>query len=187
MSSSINTKKKEMEKKKEKSCLYLKNGEEVYVGDIFIRGDKFYVACEEDIPILIENEILYTEKPSDKKEVNISENDLAFYVGKIAQRLGWRHEKAAGYLNNLDSIYPAAAFTIVLREIAIELDKKYEDHISNSPEIYSISPTDGRITRLYKNSIRSYKNFAAFRTIDDAKFACKVLREVLKDMFKGSK
>lgn len=174
-----------MEKEKEKSCLYLKNGEEVYIGDILAKGDKLYVVCEEDIPILIENGILYTEKPSDKKEINISENDLAFYVGKIAQRLGWRHEKAAGYLNNLDSIYPAAAFTIVLREIAIELDKKYEDHISNSPEIYSISLTDGRITRLYKDSIRSYKNFAAFRSVSDAKIACSIVRDILKEMFKN--
>ena len=175
-----------MEKKKRKSCLYLKNGEEVYIGDILTKGDKLYVVDEEIIPILIKNGVLYVEKPSDK-EINISENDLAFYVNKVAQRLGWSHEKAAGYLNNLDSIYPAAAFAIVLREIAIELDKKYEDHISNSPEIYSILPTDGRIIRLYKNNIRSYKNFAAFRTIDDAKFACKVLREVLKDMFKDGK
>lgn len=187
MSSSINTKKKEMEKKKEKSCLYLKNGEEVYVGDILVKGDKFYVVCEEDIPILIENEILYTEKPSDKKEVNISENDLAFYVGKIAQRLGWRHEKAAGYLNNLDSIYPAAAFTIVLREIAIELDKKYEDHIEKSPEIYVISMLDGRITKANKAHIKNYRNFAAFRSVNDAKIACRITRDILKEMFKSGK
>lgn len=176
-----------MEKKKEKSCLYLKNGEEVYIGDILVKGDKFYVVCEEDIPTLIENEILYTEKPSDKKEVNISENDLAFYVGKIAQRLGWRHEKAAGYLNNLDSIYPVAAFTIVLREIAIELDKKYEDHIEKSPEIYVISMLDGRITKANKAYIKSYRNFAAFRTIEDAKIACRITRDILKEMFKSGK
>lgn len=187
MSSSINTKKKEMEKKKEKSCLCLKNGEEVHTGDILVKGDKLYVVCEEDIPILIENEILYTEKPSDKKEVNISENDLAFYVGKIAQRLGWRHEKASGYLNNLDFIYPAAAFTIVLREIAIELDKKYEDHIEKSPEIYVISMLDGRITKANKVHIKNYRNFAAFRTIEDAKIACRITRDILKEMFKSGK
>lgn len=96
-------------------------------------------------------------------------------------------QKLATILIPLIPCYPAAAFAMVLREIAIELDKKYEDHISNSPEIYSISLTDGRITKLYKSSIRSYKNFAAFRTIDDAKFACKVLREVLKDMFRDGK
>ena len=112
---------------------------------------------------------------------------MAFYVNKVAQRFGWKPAKACNYLNTIDSCYPAAAFAMVLREIAIELDKKYEDHISNSPEIYSISLTDGRITKLYKSSIRSYKNFAAFRTIDDAKFACKVLREVLKDMFRDGK
>lgn len=114
-------------------------------------------------------------------------DDLAFYVNKVAQRFGWKPAKACNYLNTIDSCYPAAAFAIVLREIAIELDKKYEDHISNSPEIYSISLVDGRITKLYKSRIRSYKNFAAFRTIDDAKFACKVLRDVLKEMFKSGK
>lgn len=162
-------------KKAERNCLYLENGEEVHIGDILVKGNKPFVVDEEIIPVLIEQGVLCTK------------DDLAFYINKVAQRFGWKPAKACNYLNTIDSCYPAAAFAIILREIAIELDKKYEDHISNSPEIYSISLTDGRITRLYKNSIRSYKNFAAFRTIDDAKFACKVLREVLKDMFKGSK
>ena len=170
-------------KKAERNCLYLKNGEEVHIGDILVKGDKFYVVDEEIIPVLIEQGALCTkESLSEKKK-----DDLAFYVNKVAQRFGWKPAKACNYLNTIDSCYPAAAFAMVLREIAIELDKKYEDHISNSPEIYSISLTDGRITKLYKSSIRNYKNFAAFRTIDDAKFACKVLREVLKDMFRDGK
>lgn len=177
-------------KKAERNCLYLKNGEEVHIGDILVKGDKLYVVDEEIIPVLIEQGVLCTkESLSEKKKDadDISKDDLAFYVNKVAQRFGWKPAKACNYLNTIDSCYPAAAFAIILREIAIELDKKYEDHISNSPEIYSISLIDGRITKLYKSSIRSYKNFAAFRTIDDAKFACKVLREFLKDMFKGSK
>lgn len=170
-------------KKAERNCLYLKDGEEVHIGDVLVKGDKLYVVDEEIIPILIEQGVLYTkESLSEKKK-----DDLAFYINKVAQRFGWKPAKACNYLNTIDSRYPAAAFAMVLREIAIELDKKYEDHISNSPEIYSISLTDGKITKLYKSSIRSYKNFAAFRTIDDAKFACKVLREVLKDMFRDGK
>ena len=177
-------------KKAERNCLYLEDGEEVRIGDILVKGDKFYVVDEEIIPVLIEQGVLCTKESLSEKKKDIdgiTKDDLAFYINKVAQRFGWKPAKACNYLNTIDSYYPAAAFTIVLREIAIELDKKYEDHISNSPEIYSISLTDGRITRLYKNSIRSYKNFAAFRTIDDAKFACKVLREVLKDMFRDGK
>ena len=93
--------------------------------------------------------------------------------------------KVYNYLNSVDSILPAASLSMVLREIAIELDKKYEDHIENSPEIYVISLLDGRITKANKAHIRNYRNFAAFRTIEDAKIACKIVKPILKEMFKS--
>ena len=110
--------------------------------------------------------------------------DINFYIEKIAARLGWKSEKVYNYLNNVDSILPAAAFSMILREIAVELDKKYEDHIENSPEIYVISMLDGRITKANKAHIKNYRNFAAFRTIDDARIACRIVKPVLKEMFK---
>ncbi len=110
--------------------------------------------------------------------------DINFYIEKIAARLGWKPEKVYNYLNNVDSILPAAAFSMVLREIAVELDKKYEDHIENSPEIYVISMLDGRITKANKAHIKNYRNFAAFRTIDDARIACRIVKPILKEMFK---
>lgn len=181
--------------------IYLTNGKEVQIGDTLVKVSKvvdpFFgedtvvqhiVVTKDILPKLLEAGIVTTTKPA-KSAVVESEvpMELDYYIQKIAEKLGWKMEKVYNYLNSVDSILPAAAFSMVLREVAIELDKKYEDHISNSPEIYSISLTDGRITKLYKSSIRSYKNFAAFRTIDDAKFACKVLREVLKDMFRDGK
>ena len=84
----------------------------------------------------------------------------------------------------MDSILPAAAFSMVLREIAVELDKKYEDHIENSPEIYVISMLDGRITKANKAHIKNYRNFSAFRTIEDARIACRIVKPILKEMFK---
>ena len=74
---------------------------------------------------------------------------------------------------------------MVLREIAIELDKKYEDHIENSPEIYVISMLDGKIAKANKAHIKNYRNFAAFRTIEDAKIACRIVKPILKEMFKN--
>lgn len=111
--------------------------------------------------------------------------DMNFYIEKIAARLGWKPEKVYNYLNSVDSILPAAAFSMVLREIAIELDKKYEDHIENSPEIYVISMLDGRITKANKAHIKNYRNFAAFRTIEDAKIACRIVKPILKEIFKS--
>ena len=108
--------------------------------------------------------------------------DFEYYVAKIAERKGWKFERAYRWLEEIEQEYPIAAFNIVLKEIAIDLDKKYPDHISESEHIYVISTINGRIVEVDKTKIRNYRNFAAFRTVEDAKFACKVLRQPLKDM-----
>lgn len=119
-------------------------------------------------------------------EVNVPLS-LGFYVGKLAERKGWKVEKMSNFLNNLAEINLGAAFQVVLREVAIELDKKYADHIEKSEEIYCVSLTNGHIFKADKKFIKNFRNFAAFRTIDDAKLACKITRELLKDMFKSGK
>lgn len=180
--------------------IYLKNGKEVKLGDTLTKvskvKDPFFgkgtviehvIKVTKDIlPKLIKAGIVTTkldEKPVSKTEVPM---ELDYYIEKIANKLDWKVEKVYNYLNNVDTILPAAAFSMVLREIAIELDKKYEDHIDKSPEIYVISMFDGRITKANKAHIKNYRNFAAFRTIEDAKIACTITRDILKEMFKNN-
>ena len=182
----------------------LKNGKEVKMGDKLIKhgvadtpfGKGFImqeiIVNEKTLPELIKAGVLSQVicahcadcpcRHCTKGEVPM---DMNFYIEKIAARLGWKPEKVYNYLNSVDSILPAAAFSMVLREIAIELDKKYEDHIENSPEIYVISLLDGRITKVNKAHIKNYRNFAAFRTIEDAKIACRIVKPILKEMFKS--
>ena len=190
---SINIKKKEMEK------IYLKNGKEVQLGDTLTKVSEkknplfgegiivqHIVVTKDTLPQLLEAGIVTAtkpEKPVAKTEVPM---ELEYYIQKIADKLGWKIEKVYNYLNSVDTILPAAAFSMVLREIAIELDKKYEDHIEKSPEIYVISMLDGRITKANKAHIKNYRNFAAFRTIEDAKIACTITRDILKEMFKNN-
>lgn len=109
--------------------------------------------------------------------------ELDYYIRKLADSLGWKPEKMCNYLNSIDNIYPAAAYAIILKEIAIELDKKYKDHIKDSKEIYVISLLDGKIAKVDKNSIKNYKNFAAFRTKEDAEIAYTITEPLLKSMF----
>ena len=182
--------------------LVLSNGKEVKMGDVIVshsmidtpvgkaKAIQRILVNEETLPKLIAAGVI-TQEGHDadchcahctKSEVPM---DMDFYIEKIAVRLGWKVEKVYNYLNSVDSILPAAAFSMVLREIAIELDKKYEDHIENSPEIYVISLLDGRITKANKAHIKNYRNFAAFRSIDDAKIACKITRDILKELFKS--
>lgn len=182
----------------------LKNGKEVKMGDRLIKHGvadtpfgkglimQEIIVNEKTLPELIKAGVLTQVdcahgadcpcRHCTKGEVPM---DMNFYIEKIAARLGWKPEKVYNYLNSVDSILPAAAFSMVLREIAIELDKKYEDHIENSPEIYVISMLDSRITKANKAHIKNYRNFAAFRTIEDAKIACRIVKPILKEMFKS--
>ena len=181
----------------------LKNGKEVKMGDRLVKSsimNTFFgkgirlqevIVNEKTLPELIKAGVLTkvdcthgTDCHCGHCTNNEIPMDINFYIEKIAARLGWKPEKVYNYLNNVDSILPAAAFSMVLREIAIELDKKYEDHIENSPEIYVISMLDGRITKANKAHIKNYRNFSAFRTIEDARIACRIVKPILKEMFK---
>lgn len=112
---------------------------------------------------------------------------VGYYIASLAKKAGWKPEKMAGYLQNLWNVNPSAAFSILLREVAIELDKKYEDHINNCEELFIISLMDGRIHKVPRAYIKNFRNFAAFRTEEDAKIACRILRDDLKEMFKSGR
>lgn len=191
--------------KKTMKKFYLKNGKEVQIGDTITKVTKdkccpfgggivveSIVVCEKTLPELIERGIITTSPGSDfdvDKVLKPTEThmNLHYYVEKLAKKLNWKVEKMYNYLNTIDSMYPAAAFSMILREVAIELDKKYEDRIEKSPEIYVISMLDGKITKANKAHIKNYRNFAAFRSVEDAKTACSIVREILKELFKSGK
>lgn len=199
----LNNKNKKTMKKFLKK-FYLKNGKEVQVGDTITKVIKTkhpllgevtmvenVVVTEAALPKLIERGIITTSLGSDfdvdkVKPAKLHMN-LHYCVEKLAKKLNWKVEKMYNYLNTIDSVYPAAAFSMILREVAIELDKKYEDHIEKSPEIYVISMLDGKITKANKAHIKNYRNFAAFRSVEDAKTACSIVREILKELFRSGK
>lgn len=164
---------------------YLKNGKEVQLGDTICKVERIkhplsgegdvvehVLVTKEIIPILIEAGIIEarrakrTKAPAGNPSSGVP---MDYYVQKIADKMGWHIEKVYNYLNSVDSIFPAAAFSMALREIAIELDKKYEDYIEN------------------KAHIKNYRNSAAFRPIEDAKITCSSVRDILKEMFKSGK
>lgn len=171
--------------------LYLRNGKRVYLGDVVNKvstcGDITFIECvkidDNTIPKLLEEGVIVS-KP--KEDYNKNPMDLEYYMQKIADRLNWKIEKVSNFLTNVDSIFPAAACSIILREIAVELDKKYEGHIEDSPIIYGISLVNGKIYKINKSNIKNYKNFAAFRTLEDARIAYSIVKDILKDMFKDN-
>lgn len=171
-----------------KKLIFVKTGKEVEMGNTFAFGMNsaygfmpFYtvVVCEESIPFLIKEGII--------KEVENEEipTEPYFYIKHLADRIHWNIENLRKYLSNLYTIYPAAVFSIMLREVAIVLDEKYDNHIENSKEIYVIRPLNGEISKVKDlNKIKNFKNFAAFRTLDDALAAKHILKDPLKQLFK---
>lgn len=128
---------------------------------------------------LIKSGIIVEECPDDTSDFTI-EN----VVKHLANRIGWDIKNLEKYFNNLYKISPVALFEIILKEVAIILDKKYPDHISNSKEIWVINKVNGRIQKLKDLSkIKSFKHFAAFRSLEDAITAKKVMAPALEDLY----
>lgn len=171
-----------------KKLIFVGTGKEVEMGKqivFYIQSayGKIPTHCviinEESLPYLIEEGVI---KEVEEEGTHVDPN---FYLEHLAKRIHWNVDNLRKYLCNLYTIYPAAVFSILLREVAIVLDEKYGNHIENSKEIYVISCLSGEISRVKDlNKIKNFKNFAAFRTLEDAITAKKILEEPMKQLFK---
>lgn len=172
-----------------KKFIVVKNGKEISF------GDKILITKSVNTPIgitIVSKVAIVTKELMDKlikdgkvnvveeKDINKIWNNA---IENLAKKTNWKKEKLFNILNTLYLANPWAATQMVLREIAIELDKKYNDHINESEHIFAISPQDGRVHEINKAHIKNYRAFPAFRTINDAKIACSLVRENLKSIF----
>lgn len=78
-----------------------------------------------------------------------------------------------------------ARFSVILRAMAVLIDRKYPDHINNADvdKYYTIDMSNGRVCEVPKGRIKNFRNFAAFRTLEDIKMATKVLRPFIKKLW----
>lgn len=136
-----------------------------------------------NIDILLKEGILY-KQGSDKP------TNYVWYFNNYAQRIN----KVNIFLE--DEIFDSKSInffgnkygyniilSIVLKEIADTLNSGYSEPISKSDSVYAISLVNGKIARVKKDTIVNYNNFAAFRTMEDAEFARKVVTPILMKMF----
>lgn len=178
----------------QKKTYFKATGEPVYTGEpMTIELDSFGVKhaisvsnlTEEFAEELVDSRFLYRYNPkptSDKEDTKVP-SDLAYYITKISKHMGLPVRYTAYILDNIFRIHPHAVLNMLMREIAIELDSKYPDHIKNCETLYALSATEGRIVALTNKNIKGYKAFAAFRTMEDAKFACRIMSPFIRSMF----
>lgn len=131
------------------------------------------------IPDLIKQGVI-TEEGIDKGV----DFDIPAAMVHLAERIGWNSNNLDKYLTNLYKISPAAVFSVLLREVAIMLDERYPDHINKSKEVWVISTLNGEIKQVKElHKIKNFRNFAAFRSLDDALIAKKIMAPALQDLY----
>lgn len=163
-------------------------GKEVKMGDKLIKVVELFgipvpvaglEVNETTLPDLIKQGIIVAEGSDNDIDITIEGA-----VQHLANRIGWNIENLGKYFNNLYKISPAAVFEIVLKELAILLDEKYPGHISNSKEIWTINKASGEIQEIKNLSkIKSFQHFAAFRSLEDALVAKRVIFPILEDLY----
>ena len=178
-----------------KKFIMTSNGKEIKIGDVItvteVVKTPFTVAkidttikvTEEVLPLLIKEGKVTAVEENGCDIFKIWANawkSLVYKTGLSSKRLSLAFDVA-------EKVNPWAVVQVILKEIAIELDKQYDNHISNSEKIYAISPQDGKIHEINKKTIKSYKAFPAFRTVEDAKIACSLLKHHLKSIFEDVK
>lgn len=135
--------------------------------------------------ILIKEGMLKEDKPLDKVE---KEPKVPTFVEAITLISTWLmdtpHAKgiAAEFLAAMPDY---ARFSVILKALAVLIDRKYPDHINNADvdKYFTIDMTNGRVCEVPKGKIKNFRNFAAFRSIDDIKIATKILRPVIKKLW----
>lgn len=129
---------------------------------------------ELETPNTVSNQVA---NPDNSKEVDIMD-----FVPVLATKLKMSIPETQTMLQHLYEINPGACISLFAKEIAIFLDLRYPDHISELDEYFVLSLTDGCIHKC-NTPIKNHQCLALFRTLEDAKHACKVLKPMLKDVY----
>lgn len=141
-----------------------------------------YVLTEKTLGMLIKDGTITVKEIPDPKE-ETPKKCLEDYIESLAKRNRIPIDVMVEVIKLLISVNPAAVLTMLLKEIAIDLDNKYEGHIKDSEHIFIFSTNRGFIVELPKTEIKSYRNFAAFRTYKDAKYACNICKDLIDLMY----
>ena len=168
------------------------SGKEVKVGDVLTLTASDHPASltmniqdEGDLEILFKHDVLIRKEEKPKQQSKPISVTYERAIERIADRVGWKKEKVKGYIDNLRVINPVAALNVVLRELAMEFDRKYPDHISECDKIWVFEVTHGTVKTLKNNNVHPlyFSGFAAFRTFLELVEALEVCDPILGQIY----
>lgn len=166
---------------------YLKsNGQEVKVGDTIkvssqtntpfgVGTTTIHVTMTQDlIPMLLEHDVIEKRETSEKK-------DLKHYIRRVARRFDMTFPEAESMLSTFVEAEPVVAFTMLLKEISLHMNKDVD--ISKLPKVYVVSTVNGKVCEIQKKDIKTYAHFAAFKSKEQAYEALELLKGLHQHMY----
>lgn len=109
--------------------------------------------------------------------------DYNYYVAKLAKKLNVSTENCDSMLSRLMTYAPSVVFSLLAKQVALELDAKYEGHISKSKELFGVDLSTGYIIPFNITEKSHLKNITLFRSVKDTVFAINLLKPIYMRMF----
>lgn len=111
---------------------------------------------------------------------------VKYYVAKLARKMNLKFEVCEAMLGNLASYSPITVLSLLAKQISLELDQHYDGHIRDAEHIFVLSTVDGTITEIPAKARveTNYRNFAAFRSLEDANLAYSILSNLYNEAFR---
>ena len=134
-----------------------------------------------------------TSKKSDTPNNKKINTDLEFppehYIKIIGNLLQADEATTILFLKKLYQLAPGSFYSLVLRIIAKEFDKKYENHIYDTDTIWMYSSLDSKIYPQATSPIKkvAFKYFAAFRSKEEAIKGVRLVSALKYYIFKWQK
>lgn len=156
-------------------------------------GDRIHALFEVNNSVVCDK-IIYVDSEFLKESVEsgfvnvVDESALSLdeIIEHLSDRTGCSVDTLNEGLGNLASISPASVFNILLKEISIMFDKKYDEPISKAKNIYVINNLTGKINHISNpDIIRNFDSCTAFRSYEDAKEATFILKKQMDILYGG--
>lgn len=114
------------------------------------------------------------------------DTSVKFYVAKLARKMNLKFEVCEAVLGNLANYSPMTVMSLLAKQISLELDQHYDGHIRDAEHIFVLSTLDGTITEVPAEARveTNYRNFAAFRSLEDANLAYSILGNLYNEAFR---
>lgn len=147
----------------------------------FIKGTNLQINEGDDLKVVFEKltkkelELLVDLDVVEAVEPNI----VLVALQKLADKANMSILDMDNFIYNLNKMNSWAAFILLLKQVAIIMDKKYPDHIMNANKLFYVSSTNLKVEELPDKAIINPNHVSLFRTIEEAKKAIVEISEYL--------